>query len=219
VSALAIPLGAFDGAWPFALFAAPAAPAAPERATDGDAAIVARALGGDRRAFDELYRLHVDRVARLMARLVGAPPDREDLVQQVFLEAFRALDHFRGEAAFGTWLYRIAVNVAHDHLRRVRRRPDEAIPDAALDQLVAPTEDPEQTARQRQELARALALLDKLKPKKRIAFVLRTVEGLSLDEIGAMVGAAAPAVGQRVKHAQRELATMIARQERAGGAP
>lgn len=200
---------ALPGGWLFA--ATLPAPPSPTGAEPIDLAAVSRALGGDRRAFDDLYRRHVDRVARLMARLVGAPPDREDLIQQVFLEAFRSLSAFRGDAAFSTWLYRIAVNVAHDHLRRVRRRPQVPLGERALDELVAPATDPEQAAHRRQELGRALALLDRLKPKKRIAFVLRTVDGLSLDEIGVLVGASAPAVGQRVKHAQRELAVMIAR--------
>jgi RNA polymerase sigma-70 factor (ECF subfamily) len=209
--ALALPGGWLLAAAPLP---APPSPSGPEGV---DAATVGRALGGDRRAFDELYRRHVDRVARLLARLVGAPPDREDLIQQVFLEAFRSLGAFRGDAAFSTWIYRIAINVAHDHLRRARRRPAAPLGERALAELVAPATDPEQAAHKRQELARALALLDKLKPKKRIAFVLRTVEGLSLDEIGALVGASAPAVGQRVKHAQRELAVMIAREDRRAG--
>ena len=187
-----------------------AAPPAAEPATDPSAALVRRALDGDRAAFDELYRLHVAGTYRLLTRLIGPVPDRDDLVQQVFLEAFRSLPRFRGEAAFATWLHRIVVNLAYRHLRRGRRDTWHDIPD----DLRATGATPEQSARQREELARALRLLAGLKPKKRIAYVLRVVEGLSLDEIGALVGATAPAVGQRIKHAQRELAAMVERERR-----
>jgi RNA polymerase sigma-70 factor (ECF subfamily) len=175
---------------------------------------VERARRGDRRAFDELYRIHVGDVYRRIARLCGPDPEREDLVQQVFLEVFRGLPAFRGEAAFSTWLYRIVVRVAYEHLKKRRRRPVDPLDADALEALVLASESPEQAARRRQELALALGFLARLAPKKRIAFVLREVEGLSLEEIGQLVHAKAPAVGQRVKHAQRELAAMIERDEK-----
>ncbi|HEY4182880.1 MAG TPA: RNA polymerase sigma factor [Kofleriaceae bacterium] len=173
---------------------------------DPSAELVRRALAGDRRAFDALYRAHVVATHRLVTRLVGPIAERDDLVQQVFLEAFRSLHGFRGEAAFSTWLHRIAVSVAYRHLRRAKPRHDEISDD--LPSLAA---SPEQLARQREELSLALHYLAALHPKKRIAYVLRVVEGMSLDEIGGLVGAKAPAVGQRVLHAQRELTAMVER--------
>ena len=172
-----------------------------------DAEVVTRAVAGDRRAFDELYRSHIDGAYRLLTRIVGPVPEREDLIQQVFLETFRSLPRFRGDAAFATWLYRIVCNIAYRHLRKQRRIRWEPV----SDELPAATLSPELAARRQQELGRALAYLSALKPKKRIAYVLRVVEGMSLDEIGELVGANAPAVGQRVKHAQRELAAMVER--------
>jgi len=183
----------------------------PAPATDDPSAeLAARAALGDRRAFDELYRLHVDAVHRLLNRLVGPGADLDDLLQQAFLEAFRALPRFRGEAAFSTWLHRIVVNLALRHLRRHRRTRWTEVPD----DLAAITASPEQTFQRNRELDRALGYLAALKPKKRIAYVLRVVEGMSLEEIGALVGAKAPAVGQRVKYAQRELTAMIERDRR-----
>ena len=184
-----------------------AAPSQP----DLDRELVRRAVAGNRRAFDDLYRAHVASAHRLLTRLVGPVPERDDLIQQVFLEAYRALPGFRGDAAFTTWLHRIVVNLAYRHLRRSRRVRWEEVPD----ELAAPDASPELAARRQQELAVAFGYLAALKPKKRIAYVLRVVEGLSLDEIGALVGANAPAVGQRVKHAQRELAIMVDRDRRA----
>jgi RNA polymerase sigma-70 factor (ECF subfamily) len=172
--------------------------------------LVERAAAGDRRAFDELYREHVGAAHRLLTRLVGPVPERDDLIQQVFLEAFRALPQFRGEASFGTWLHRIVVRLAYRHLRRQRRTTWDEVPE----ELAATTMSPEHAARRQEELRRALAYLALLKPKKRVAYVLRVVEGMSFEEIGELVGANAPAVGQRVKHAQRELAAMVERDRR-----
>lgn len=185
-------------------------------ARDVDQRLAARAGAGDRRAFDELYRRHADWVYRRLTRLIGPRPEREDLMQHVFLEAYRALPGFRGEAAFSTFLYRIVVNVAYDHLRR--RRPQQVSWDeleggelGELGDLCAPGASPEVAARERQQLERVLSCLNRIKPKKRIAFVLRVVEGLSLEEIAEVVGANAPAVGQRVKHAHREVCAMLER--------
>ncbi len=143
-------------------------------------------------------------------------PDREDLVQTIFVDAFHALPTFRGDASLSTWLYRIIANAAYDHLRR-RRRASVSLDAEQLEAMVALDLSPEAAAHQRREVARVLGFVERLKPKKRIAFVLRTVEGLSLDEIAAIVGAAPPAVGQRVKHAQRELNAMLERDERRRG--
>lgn len=182
---------------------------------DPSSELVARALDGDRRAFDDLYRLHVGSAHRLLTRLVGSTADRDDLIQLVFIEAFRSLPGFRGDAAFATWLHRIVVHVAYRHLRREKR----ARFDEVAVELPASAASPETSARRQQELDRALRYLSALKPDKRIAFVLRVVEGMSLEEIGQLVGANAPAVGQRVKHAQRELAAMAERDRRRSGEP
>jgi RNA polymerase sigma-70 factor (ECF subfamily) len=169
-----------------------------------------RAGTGDRRAFDELYREHVAVAHRLLTRLVGPVPERDDLIQQVFIEAYKSLPRFRAESTFSTWLHRIVVRTAYRHLRRQRPLTWGEVPD----ELAAPTLSPEHAARQQEQMQRALAYLSALKPKKRIAFVLRMVEGMSLEEIGALVGANPPAVGQRIKHAQRELSAMVERDRR-----
>ena len=181
---------------------------------EDDLALIERIKRGDRRAFDLLFRRHADDVHRRLTRLIGPDPEREDLVQEVFVAAFRGIDRFRGEAAFSTWLYRVVVNVAYGHLRRRRRAPSEL--EAAIDAelVISGDASPEAAASQREELLRALGFLDRLKPKKRIAFVLRVVEGMSLEEIGKIVDARPAAVGQRVRHAKRELDAMIAREQR-----
>jgi RNA polymerase sigma-70 factor (ECF subfamily) len=175
----------------------------------GDEVLVARALGGDRGAYDQLYRRTVDVVWYRLTRLLGPDPEREDLTQQVFLEVFGRLERFRGEARFRTFVCRVAVNMAIDHLERRRRRPG-LLPEA-FDIPADPAASPEQQAEQRQRVALIWSLLDRIKPKKRVAFVLRVVEGLSLEEVAELVGATVPAVAQRVRHAHDELQTMLIR--------
>ena len=181
---------------------------------DEDRDLVDRCLAGDRRAFDELYRRHASVVHGRLTRLVGNSPEVEDLVQQVFLESFRSLPKFRGDAAFRTWLYRIVVNVAMGALRKQRRHPSVAVAADAIDGLIGTELSPETQARERELYERALQHVATLKPKHKIAFVLRHVEQLSLEEIASIVGANAPAVGQRVRKAERELISRIAIDER-----
>lgn len=182
----------------------------PSAAPPDDAVLVARVADGDRTAYPQLYQRYAQRVFARLTRLVGPGPDREDLLQQVFLELHRALPRFRGEASLSTFIYRITANVAIDHLRHRRRRPVDFDADA-LDELIDGSPSPEQRARRRAELAEVLRLLDRIKPAKRVALVLVAVEGLSLDDAAAQVGAQPEAVKQRVLHARRELQAMLAR--------
>lgn len=175
--------------------------------------LVEAARGGDHAAFASLYHRHAGWVYARLTRLIGPRDDREDLLQQVFLELHRSLPAYRGDATLPTFLHRITVHVAFDHLRRRGRRP--AVYDAtALDELIDGHPTPEERARRRDELRQVLALLERLTPVKRIAFVLVAVEGLSLDDAAAVVGANAQAVKQRVLHARRELVALVEREEK-----
>jgi len=186
---------------------------APVGADTEDARLVAAAAAGDRPAFAELYRRHLDSVYARLTRLIGPFPDRDDLVQEIFLDVHRALPRFRGEAAFTTFLHRIVLNVACEHLQRRQRARDRTgrLDDRQLEALIAPGASPEQRARQREELRRLFARMDALSPKRRAAFVLVAVEGMALEEAGALLGTNAPAVKQRVLEARRELAEALDR--------
>ncbi len=203
-------------AWPLELLAE-ALPAPPPSAAASEAELDLRLVeqlrGGDRRAARALFRRHADAVHRHLTRLVGPVPDREDLLQEVFTSAFRSLPGFRGEAAFSTWLHSITVHVALDHLRR-RKRSRYDVAALAAERAPSAARTPEQQAALVEDLERALGFLDRLKPDKRVAFVLRVLDGRSLVEIGALVGATAATVGQRVKHAQAELSAMVEREAR-----
>lgn len=98
---------------------------ATEQVRDADAHLVQRAREGDSDAVTELYRRHERRVYNLALRTLGNPWDAADVSQEAFIKAFRSLDSFKGESRFTTWLHRIVVNAAYDHLRRQRPEPME----------------------------------------------------------------------------------------------
>ncbi len=166
------------------------------------AALVERARSGEAAAFRELFRLHVSRVHRIVYRMAGASCDVDDLVQTVFVEGFRSLPSFRGESLFSTWLGRIAVRVS----MRAKKRP--ALTLVPLDDAphsVAAGADPHEAATAQEGLRRLDGLLASLRPKKRAAFVLHALEGYSIEETAAMVGASVAAVKVRIHDARREL--------------
>jgi RNA polymerase sigma-70 factor (ECF subfamily) len=192
----------------------------PPGANDDDpaaeAALIAAARAGDRGAFTRLFSGHVDRVRTHLTRLIGPSPERDDLVQQVFLQLHRALPTYRGDASLATFLHRITVNAALDHLRSRRRHTTLPLADAVLDGLVAPGVDGPARAQARDELRRLFRLLDRLTAKKRVAFLLVAVEGLSLADAAGMLDATEDTVKQRVLAARRELAVLIEDSERRG---
>jgi RNA polymerase sigma-70 factor (ECF subfamily) len=165
-------------------------------------ALVEGARRGEPTAFRELFRVHHARVHRIVYRLAGRSADVDDLVQTVFVEGFRSLPAFRGDALFSTWLGRIAVRVTMRAVKRPRlaTRPLEAAPDAEHGGA-----GPEQTAADREGLRRLDGMLATLRPKPRSAFVLHVLEGYSMEEISVMVGASVAAVKVRVHDARREV--------------
>ena len=164
------------------------------------AALVERARHNDGAAFRALFQAHVGGVHRIVYRLVGPASDLDDLVQTVFVEAFRSLPAFRGEALFSTWLARIAVRVT---MHGVRRRPPRAL---ALDEQHEPRLDaagPERTVAAREGLVVLESVLAELRPKRRAAFVLHVLEGYSMEEVGAILNASTAAIKVRVHDARR----------------
>ncbi|MBV6522261.1 MAG: ECF RNA polymerase sigma factor SigE [Gemmatimonadaceae bacterium] len=148
--------------------------------TASDAALAA---GGDRAAFERLYRGNVDRVYSLCMRMVGERAQAEELTQDVFVRAWHKLALFRGESAFGTWLHRLAINVVLN-ARKTEGRSRKRFADDGneIDSLprAAPTLAPGDSL----DLERAIALLP---PGARRVFVLHDVEGYKHEEIGEML--------------------------------
>ena len=180
-----------------------------------EATLIAAARAGDRAAFARLFRRHADTVRTHLTRLVGAVPEREDLLQGVFLSLHRGLAHYRGEGSLSTFLHRVTVNTATDHLRRRRSRGAVQAPlqDADLPGAGSGGPHPEACVEARADLLRLSRLLDRIAAKKRIAFVLVAVEGRSLAEAAELVGAREQAVKQRVLKARRELLALMAEED------
>ena len=147
-------------------------------AADHDTDDVRAAAAGDRQAFQRLYRQHVDRIYGALCRLAGYDHARaEDLTQEAFVRAWQKLPGFRHESAFGTWLYRLAVNVA---LMEIRARRADPVGFVDEEQLPEHSETPF-CAAEREELERAIG---KLPPRARAVLVLHDVEGWRHEEIG-----------------------------------
>jgi RNA polymerase sigma factor (sigma-70 family) len=178
-----------------------------------DEELIERARQNEPDAIQAIYQRYAAAVYRRFTHLVGPDPEREDLMQEVFVDLFRQLDRYRGSASLRTYVFRIVSHKACDHLRQRQRRRRTLglgprfspvdVPDPHEQRSAAPS--PEERVGHAQELALVEEALEKLAPKKRIAFLLRMVDNLSLKEIAEQVGATVFTVAQRLRHADREL--------------
>ncbi len=153
---------------------------------DAETVLVRRAANGDTRAFEALYRQHIGRVFGAIVRLVGGNEARADeLTQEAFVRAWQRLSSFRGESAFGTWLYRLAVNTALMDLRS--RAGAEALEDALPEHDTLAGADTVMRHATQLELERSIA---KLPPRARAVLVLHDVEGWRHEDIANELGMA-----------------------------
>jgi len=166
-----------------------------------DHALVERFLGGDAQAFEVLMARHYDRISRLAWRIVGDRTAAMEIAQETFVRAYRALPRFRGTATFGSWLYRIAVNLCFTHLRR---RPGVSLPlDAIASESAAA--DPASSFEAQRRRTTVRAAVDALPPHYRIVIVLSSVEGLSYEEIARLLGIPLGTVKSRISTAKQML--------------
>lgn len=170
---------------------------------------VAQARGGNASAFEKLVRTYEAPVYRLALRMCGGrAEDAQEVAQEAFLAAWRGLPRFRGQCRFSSWLYKLTANAAVDHLRREKRRPA-AVP---LENAGEPA-DPHtpQEELERRELHRAVQqALDRLTPEHREVLLLRQMQGLSYQEIGAALSLEEGTVKSRLSRAKRQLRTILA---------
>lgn len=168
-----------------------------------DRELVGRFTGaGDESAFRELYTRHVDRVYRIVARILGPRGDVDDAVQETFVQMHRSLDRFRGDSQFATWLHRIAVNVTTSMLRRHPRE---------LLDPVAPEPDPDEQLEAREEVLELYRALDELPEHNRVAFVLFELEGMPLEELAETTGVPLQAAAARLRRARIAIARALGR--------
>jgi len=165
-------------------------------------ALVLAAQGGDNAAFAGLVHRHQRRAYAVARAIVLSHDDAEDAVQEGFLHAFRALERFRPEQAFGAWLHRIVANAALDIARRKKVRDADELPET----LSSPHHDPAESAELRSRLASALSTLGE---RQRAVIVLHDVEGYKHAEIGTLLGIPEGTARSDLHHARAHLRRLL----------
>jgi RNA polymerase sigma-70 factor (ECF subfamily) len=181
------------------------------RAEAGDIALVRRVQKGDKAAFDALVLKYQHKVLKLVQRYVRNPAEAEDIAQEAFIKAYRALPAFRGDSAFYTWLYRIAINTAKNSLVASRRRPvsyDLDLQDGAQVQAHARLSDGEtpEALALTEEIRRTVnEAIEALPDDLRLAIVLRELEGLSYEDIARTMECPVGTVRSRIFRAREAI--------------
>lgn len=175
-----------------------------------DAAAVARVRSGEKDAFGLLVERHSRNIFRLAFRIMENEQDAEEIVQDTFLRAYRALDGFESRANFGTWIYRIAVNRCYDLLKQRKLRPqvhanEELDEPVVVEQIPAKNPSPERNLLSREIEVRVRSAVEQLTASERIAFVLRHFEGRSIEEIARALDVRQGAAKNRVHRAVQKL--------------
>ncbi len=183
-------------------------------------ALVERAQGGDRLAFEELVHRFDRDVLRLALNLTRRTEDARDVYQEAFLKAYKNLYRFRFECSFYTWLYRIVTNVCLDQMRRRNSRPEDQAPEIAgaedsphdfFDQQRAPGSgtDPERRLIGREIGTKISAAMGRLSPRERVIFEMKHHQGLKLRTIGEMLGTTEDTVKNSLFRATRKLRVQL----------
>jgi RNA polymerase sigma-70 factor (ECF subfamily) len=170
-----------------------------------EADLVNRCKAGDVDAFEAVYRQHAARVYTLACRMAGSPEDGEDLLQEIFLQAYRKLGSFKGDSSLGTWLYRLALNHCLDYVRSRRAKMSkltETLDAETSHQPMARRDTPIAKL----DLERAL---ERLPDGCREAFVLHDVEGFDHKEVGRLLGIAEGTSKSQVFKARAKLRALL----------
>ncbi|MCP4445440.1 MAG: sigma-70 family RNA polymerase sigma factor [Myxococcales bacterium] len=176
-----------------------------------EAELIRLCIAGERSAQERFYRTYCRPVAANLYRVLGDRNDLDDLVQEVFVIAFRGLPKFRQEARLSTWLYRICVNVALGRIRTKTRRPPPILKADPVEGDVRVSPESPQTLLEREESkARVYRLLEQISPKKRLVLYLHEIEGRDLKDIACLVGANPVTVRTRLFYGRKEFYKLLA---------
>jgi RNA polymerase sigma-70 factor, ECF subfamily len=182
-----------------------------------DHSIVRAVLAGDKQAYGALVRAHSATVFRVAFRITGNEADAEEIVQEAFLRGYQRLESFQQRSAFGTWIYRIAVNCALNRISQPGieaeyRHGEDSDPEQKTVQVAAQDADPERVLLSQEISAAQEMAMRRLTPTEKSAFVLRHLEDRSMNEIAEMLSiapnAAKQAVFRAVQKLRRELAPL-----------
>lgn len=177
---------------------------------ESDGAAVVRAQSGDGDAFRLLVERHSRSVFRLAFRMTGNEQDAEDVVQETFLRAYKQLSHYESRSSFATWLYRIASNYSLDLIRMRKRHEDKRENDpeegrSIMDTVAATEPAQDRLVFSNQVQSSVTAAMNELSDLERSAFVLRHFEGMSIEEIGTMLGTSLNATKHSIFRAVQKL--------------
>ena len=176
-----------------------------------DRELVERVQRGERKAFDLLMLKYQHRIAKLIARYVQDPAEVLDVAQEAFMKAYRAIPRFRGDSAFYTWMYRIAINTAKNYLAAQARRPRESgvdVTDAEQFDGVAELKEyatPEGLALTEEIQQTVIAAIEALPQDLKVAFSLRELEGLSYEDIARVMECPIGTVRSRIFRAREAI--------------
>lgn len=183
---------------------------------DADQLLVERVQQGDKRAFELLVIKYQRKILRLIGRFIRDSAEVEDVAQNAFIKAYRAIPQFRGESAFYTWLYRIAVNTAKNHLASQKRRPESAS-DIAHDEAetfadgeyLREQSTPESELHSKQIAQTVNKAMDALPQELRTAITLREIEGMSYEDIAELMECPIGTVRSRIFRAREAIAGQL----------
>lgn len=183
---------------------------------DVDAKLVARVQAGDKAAFDLLVLKYQRKILRLLSRMLRDQSEIEDVMQEAFIKAYRALPQFRGDSAFYTWLYRIAINTARNWMASQSRRPSspslhQSEEGETFDEIDNLTDNntPESLLASREIAESVNDSIQALPAELRTAIVLREIEGLSYEEIAQAMGCPIGTVRSRIFRAREAIAAKL----------
>jgi len=181
-----------------------------------DQQLVERAQRGDKRAFELLVEKYQRKLARLVSRLVRDPGEVEDVTQEAFIKAYRALPSFRGDSAFYTWLYRIGINTAKNYLVAMGRRAPTSTEVEAEDaegyaegELLRDINTPESLLLSKEIAGTVNAAIESLPEELRSAIQLRELEGMSYEEIAKLMDCPIGTVRSRIFRAREAIAERL----------
>lgn len=180
-----------------------------QRGDDPCAEFVRRAQRGDRLAFGELVRSTQQQVYNLAYHFFPQPQEAEDLTQEIYLRAWRALPDFRGEAHFSTWLYRIAANVCLNRRRQIRARPTTVEDEALLERVPSGQGDPETLVAAQDRKARLWQAVNLLPDRYRLVLALFYQQQLSYDEVAKALALPLGTVKAQLNRARQALAGIL----------
>jgi len=181
-----------------------------------DRQLVARAQGGDKRAFELLVEKYQRKLGRLLARFIRDPAEVEDVTQEAFIKAYRALPGFRGDSAFYTWLYRIGINTAKNYLMALGRRAPTSTEVEAEDaegfedgEQLRDINTPESLLLSKEIAQTVNATIDELPEELRTAIQLREIEGMSYEDIARIMDCPIGTVRSRIFRAREAIAERL----------